>query len=292
MELPRNLGRKSPWQDRFSFRQLMSDRCRRILPMSDAARNFFLRRASAAGFGELESKTEIFRGAVSLPPSERPRAESGPGAPIKLLFVGGEGLRKGLTAAVSAVEQLNAAGIETHLTAVSRVTEQTYAVPGHHFPGSDLASRIQNSPHIRQILRAPNQAVRAMMLEHDALVLPSVDESLGWVVIEAGLSGLPVIASDMFAIPELIQHHVSGWLLPMELDEDRRWLHLAKPTARDQWDKLQDSFASGIVSAVEEMAGDSTLSLRYGAAAKAALEPLYAPDQAALRLKTIYEAAL
>lgn len=292
MELPRNLGTPAAWQDRYSRKVLGSDRCRQILPMSDAARNFFMRRIAPQDRTMMSSKTDVFRGAVSAPDPSWQREERRPGDPIRLLFVGGEGLRKGLGAAVSAVDRLNAGGIETHLTVISRVTEETYAVPGVHFPGAELSERLQKAAWITQHASLPNHEVRALMMRHDALVLPSVDESLGWVVIEAGLSGLPVIASDMFAIPELVTHGKTGWLLPMELDADRRWRHLARPSARDNWDGLQTGFAAGITRAVEDIAADVDLVPRYGAAARAKLEPIYLPEQAARHLEAIYTRAL
>lgn len=47
----------------------------------------------------------------------------------------------------------------------------------------------------------------------DLLVVPSIREPLGNVIIEAGLRGLPVIASAVDGIPEIIVDNVSGVLI-------------------------------------------------------------------------------
>lgn len=50
----------------------------------------------------------------------------------------------------------------------------------------------------------------------DTFVLPSRSEALALAVLEAGLASLPVIASNVGGIPEVITHTVSGTLVPRE----------------------------------------------------------------------------
>ncbi len=48
----------------------------------------------------------------------------------------------------------------------------------------------------------------------DVFVLPSLSEGLAYVVLEAGSADLPVIASNVGGIPEIIKNDVSGTLVP------------------------------------------------------------------------------
>jgi glycosyltransferase involved in cell wall biosynthesis len=50
----------------------------------------------------------------------------------------------------------------------------------------------------------------------DIFVLPSRTESSGYVLLEAGLAGLPIVATNVGGIPEIIEDNVTGLLVPSE----------------------------------------------------------------------------
>jgi glycosyltransferase involved in cell wall biosynthesis len=62
-------------------------------------------------------------------------------------------------------------------------------------------------------VNAPHEQVPAFMQAADIFVLPSRLEPFGIVLLEAGVSGLPVIATRVGGIPELIEHEQTGLLI-------------------------------------------------------------------------------
>ena len=48
----------------------------------------------------------------------------------------------------------------------------------------------------------------------DILVLPSLNEGMGRVLVEAMAAGKPVVASNVGGIPDLVQHDHNGLLVP------------------------------------------------------------------------------
>ena len=53
-----------------------------------------------------------------------------------------------------------------------------------------------------------------IMASLDVLVVPSLNEGFGRVIIEAGAAGVPVVGADAAAIPEVIDVGVTGFLVP------------------------------------------------------------------------------
>ena len=60
----------------------------------------------------------------------------------------------------------------------------------------------------------PSYYQRASLLLHTAQTLPDDFEASGLVLLEAGLHGLPVVASASGGIPEVVSHNVTGLLVP------------------------------------------------------------------------------
>ncbi len=79
--------------------------------------------------------------------------------------------------------------------------------------------------------------VPAIMQTLDVLVVNSLAEPCGLVVLEGMASGLPVIATAVGGNPEMICHALCGWLIPAQSDAAlaRAILHLAHlPALRQQ----------------------------------------------------------
>lgn len=97
----------------------------------------------------------------------------------------------------------------------------------------------------------------------DALVLPSTLEATPYVIVEAMASGLPVVASNVYGIPELVRDGETGILVD--------------PGARDD-----------IVRAVASLAGDRDRLARMGSAARRRYEELFRLDRCVEETQTVY----
>lgn len=56
--------------------------------------------------------------------------------------------------------------------------------------------------------------IEAIMPLFDILVLPSLNEGMGRVLVEAMAAGKPIVASKVGGIPDLVQHGINGLLVP------------------------------------------------------------------------------
>lgn len=77
----------------------------------------------------------------------------------------------------------------------------------------ELASRLGVSGRVSFLGSFPR--IEDILSVADLFLLPSSQESFGLSALEAMSSGVPVIASDVGGIPEVVEHGVSGYLHPV-----------------------------------------------------------------------------
>ena len=128
---------------------------------------------------------------------ERSADDDDAGAPVKILFVGGDLERKGGPALVRAVRQLRAAGADVELDVVTHDPLPTEpGITVHYGLGP-------NSP-----------ALIDLYWNADIFCLPTLADSLALVLAEAGIAGLPLVSTDVGAISELVRPEETGLLVP------------------------------------------------------------------------------
>ena len=90
-------------------------------------------------------------------------------------------------------------------------------------------ARLAGHPGLQLLGALPQPRVLQLMHEAQALVLPSLcAEAFPRTLVEAFACGLPVIASRVGALPELVSHGQTGWLFdPARPDELAAWMQAA-----------------------------------------------------------------
>jgi starch synthase len=126
------------------------------------------------------------------------KPESHPVRPLRFVFVGQVGARKGIPMLLKAWGALDTSGAELWIV-------------GH------VAPRIRTlvSGHRNVVIKGPTSHLRmgALLAECDVFVFPSYFEGFGLVLLEAMACGLPVIATDATAAPDLIVDGVEGFVI-------------------------------------------------------------------------------
>lgn len=129
---------------------------------------------------------------------------SDPLAPVRILFVGREFTRKGGDLLLEACRRLRAAGTDVRLTLVGPTALDV------RDDFVDFVGFLDKS--------VPSDVVRLadVYREADIFCLPTRREPFGIAVAEAMLTGLPVVASELSAIPEMVVDGVTGFLVPVD----------------------------------------------------------------------------
>jgi glycosyltransferase involved in cell wall biosynthesis len=113
------------------------------------------------------------------------RVYSPPSVPLRVLYVGGINLRKGVPYLLDAVESLRK---EISLTLVGQIAPEM----------GEVLKRFNGHTCMGHVTK---HELRSIYSKHDLLVMPSLGDSFGFVIVEAMASGLPVIASRNAGAP-------------------------------------------------------------------------------------------
>jgi len=77
----------------------------------------------------------------------------------------------------------------------------------------ELVESLKLEPFVRYV--GVVDEVASLLAAADVLLLPSESESFGLVALEAMASGVPVVASDVGGLPEVVAHGKTGFLAPV-----------------------------------------------------------------------------
>jgi glycosyltransferase involved in cell wall biosynthesis len=176
---------------------LRSNRCLEIRCMSQACRN-----SLALEFGDRTAAkaTVHYPRLADAPPARPPRAVNSGDGP-RFLFVGTQFEIKGGAALLRAFRAVRAAVPSAELDLVT------------HLPADRRALTDQPGVTVHTADLGRDELWQRFFARADALVLPTYVDSFGMVALEALAHGLALIATDLYALPEMVQDNVNGSLL-------------------------------------------------------------------------------
>ncbi len=130
-----------------------------------------------------------------------------------------------------------------------------------------LAAELRLGDRVRWLGSQPQARLAALYGEARALVVPSREEGLGLVAVEAHLCGTPVVAFASGGLVDVVQHERDGLLVPTgDID--------------------------GLARAADRLESDPDLASRLGAAGRDAALSAFAPATVAAGYRAIYARAI
>lgn len=136
------------------------------------------------------------------------------------LFVPGHAERRGRTR-IGFVKWLDATyGPDVLLSAFARVTggaDVELVIVGDGPMETDLrvqAARLGVTDRVTFLGRRPHDTLPDVLRSIDVFAMPSRRESFGLSALEASACGVPVVASDIGGVPEVVRHGETGLLVP------------------------------------------------------------------------------
>jgi len=198
-------------RDHYRFRLMawmLRRYARRVIAVSESARTHHLQRARLRPEWVITLYNGIDTGRFrEVPPGTRAavRAELGiPGDAPLLVTVAIQREPKGIQHMLAALRAVAAVRPEVHYLLVG---------DGPHRPALEqIAAAAGIASHT--VFAGTRDDIPALLAAADLFVLPSLTEALPTVIAEAMAAGLPVVATEVGGIPEMVAHGDSALLVP------------------------------------------------------------------------------
>jgi len=257
---------------------LLSDRCAGIVCISAACQKTLAVELGA----DVAAKSAIVaphvsRGAVAHP---------GEGAgPLRLVCVGTQFWLKGGRELCAATAALARGGVDINLTMVTNVP-------------SEIRARHAGDPITFVAPTDRERVLGSILPAADVFVLPTVQESYGLAALEAIACGLPVVATGIYALPELVEDGVTGYLLddPLGLWRSDGTAEPALWARRDidalARDRPFPALQAQLESTLSELANDRGRVRAMSAATRERFERRFSPERRAADFTQALESML
>ncbi len=249
--LPRLFNYEKTAAFRYFSSKLQDDRCRKIIPISHFSRRIFLRQHDASPHRrELEERlSEVIYPAVEVPIEIDTVNRTD--EQLNVFFVGAHFSRKGGPALLLTAKRLNDMRLPVQFHVVSDLI-----VGGQNGVWTDPPEaaffdeyrQLLSLPNVKLHGKMPNNELLQLLQICDVSVLPTLCDTFGYSVLESLAAGVPVIATKVSALPELIEPGKTGLLLDLETDEMGEWRHLFK------FDQSSDAYRNIYRRTMEDIA--------------------------------------
>ena len=182
-------------------------------------------------------------------------------SPVRLLSIGRLIEKKGFKFLIESCRLLRSSGLPFVCQIVGEGPE--------HDRLEELIQEYQLSESVRLLGPLPQTDLVEILAQSSIFVFPAVHDSSGdtdnlpTVLIEAMASSLPIVATEVAGIPEIVQHNENGLIVP-EKDPVR------------------------LADAIRVMAGDEALAERFGRASRRIAEEKFALSNTVGQLKSLF----
>lgn len=271
---------------------LKSPSCKRIIAMSQAAAEFERDLLTEFPF---EDREVILNKMVVLHPPQSVLVEHliehqhNSSQPFRFCLVGDGFFRKGgkeiLLAFNNLIKKEHAV---IKLVLVSSIRLDSYAAQETEedrtwalkfiAENSDWIEHYQNLPHIQ---------VMELMKGCDVALLPTYADSYGFSVLEAQSCGLPVISTDVRALPEINNTDV-GWIIRIPKND----LGEALYAAAEERQRLSQQIQVGLETIVRSIVADPSVIYLKALKSIERIREMHDPTSYAQKLREIYREAL
>lgn len=292
--LPRVFDSRHNWHYKHCLARLMSEDCRKLFAMSDFARNFFLWQNRGEIDHSTSKKVEVLYGGVSIPDhaleQRLDRLQRKPEGALRVCLIGHEFFRKGGLPTIRAFERLARELPNLKLVVVSRLQGLDYV--SHETRSDEARTVLQRASWAEWHESLPHQEVMRLIEGSDVGLLPSLDDTFGWSTLEAMSQGLPVVGTNICALPEIIVSNINGMSIPIDLAVNRRWIGFGMSSTDPEFKEIREAtyqkIEDGLVANIRKLANSKQLLEKFSINAVEHVRKNFDPNTQGAKLTKAY----
>lgn len=228
--------------------RLLRDNCRKIILISDYAVNR-IRCKSPELFDKIRHKIEVIHPNFVAQPQQAKSV----GDRLKIVFVGNHFARKGGISVLKFAQKAYKAGLPLDVHIVSRLDVGS-GIPTDYPDKKKYQGYLDllSLPNITLHQSLPNPAVLELMRSSDFQLMPSLEDTYGFSIVEGFSTATPAITSNICALPELVEHRRNGYILNLPKSDlgswsgYRQWMEIRDGCSRqkldDYWSYLEQTY--------------------------------------------------
>jgi colanic acid/amylovoran biosynthesis glycosyltransferase len=193
----------------------------------------------ARQYGLNPDRASVIRPAVQKSLFSTPLKRSNKKESLSILSVGRFHWKKGYNFALDAMKILKNKNFLFHYTIVAGGEHEEILFQIHSLGLQDHVSIVHGLPH--------NEVINKMK-DSDLFLLPSVEEGIANVVLEAMAIGIPVVTTNCGGMEEVIEDQINGFLVPVrDPDAIVAAVESYKTLSLDKLDKLRENARQTII---------------------------------------------
>lgn len=263
---------------------LSKDNCRKLIAMSSF--NYQMQQRNLELHFPSLAKNIMAKTTVIFPPQKCHVWEAQKTIPetnLKVLFVGHDFFRKGGRELFNAIESLHQQGAAIELTIVSKLETDTFITQTTSSDKAEWKKKIAEASFCTYHESKANHEVLELMKQHHIFAVPSLQETFGYVVLEAQACATPVLTTSIRAFPE-INNNDCGFVVDIPQNTNG-----VADVASLGYQAVSSILQDGIQQKLSEVVSNPILLEEKGRMAIERIKLHHSPESYAEKLMEIYQ---
>lgn len=268
------------------FPFLCNENCKAIICMSQAAKKT-LKDIYKKRYRKISAKIKVVYPALDIEMVSKIKQSSEyikPDQSVKLLFVGNDVYRKGLGELLDALEDINKNFGDRAIQLYIVSNKAKSLVDKHNL----------KNVHLFKPQFSKEEIIKYFFKPADFFIMPTKLDTFGMVYVDALAAGTPVVATNQYAIPEIVTDMVDGILLDYKglLDNDSLPNRVKAQTADSSYldEKLSKNIYKTLVLILSDKTSRTKLSKNISKKFKG--QGMFSVERRNAQLLSIYEQSL